>query len=74
MMPDQVDELLEAATGAYREVDPHGRLRPAPSWWDLAPRDREQLHHRQLTARAMERAIDEQGRTSTVRAVLARLP
>lgn len=71
---DREDALLEAATTAWRELSPDGRLRAAPAWWDLAADDRDRLHRRQIEARSLEAALDPDGRSSTVKAVLARLP
>ena len=67
------DLLLEAATTAFRERDASGRIQPSAAWWDLAPADRDALHARQLEARALERALDPDGLSSTIRAVLPRL-
>jgi hypothetical protein len=71
---DRDDVLLEAATAAWRAISPEGRLRPSPAWYDLAPMDRDRLHRRQLESRLLEAAVDPDGHSSTVRAVLARLP
>ncbi|MGD8377582.1 MAG: hypothetical protein PVF68_15725 [Acidobacteriota bacterium] len=71
---DREDVLLEAAAAAWRELSPDGRLRAAPAWWDLAPDDRDRLHRRQIEARLLEAALDPDGHSSTVKAVLARLP
>ncbi len=67
------ESLLEAAVTPYRERDREGRLVPLPAWWDLSPEAREELFSRQLGRRALERAIDPDGQSATVRAVLARL-
>jgi hypothetical protein len=73
MMLDPIEDLLEAATGAWRERDPDGRLRAAPAWWDLSPEDRDRLFERQIQSRILERGLDRDGHSTTVRAVLDRL-
>ncbi len=67
------DALIEAAATAYRERDREGRLVPPPAWWDQAPEDCEEAYRGQDRAREMERAMDREGRSATVRAVLARI-
>ncbi len=70
---EERDALIAAAATAYRERDREGRLVPPPAWWDLAPEDREEAYRMQLLAREMERAMDREGQSATVRAVLARI-
>jgi len=65
--------LLEAATGAFREVDTYGRVRPSSAWADLTPAQREELFRRQLLSRVIERAIDGRRLSSTTRSVLDRI-
>jgi hypothetical protein len=73
--PEETETLIEAATTAFRERDPaSGRILPSPAWWDLSPADRERLFARQLVSRAVESAIDDDGLSSTARAVLDRVP
>jgi len=67
------DLLIEEAVSAFRERNTWGRVLPSPAWRDLAPADREALFERQLDSRIIERALDRNGRTSTVRAILGRL-
>ena len=73
MTPEEQERLLEAATSAARERDPQGRLQPSPAWADLSEAEREQLFHRQMRARVVERALDEEGLSSTARAVMHRI-
>jgi hypothetical protein len=68
------DVLLEAALASHRDRDAEGRLRNAPAWWDLDPAAREQLFALQIEQRALERAIDADGWSTTVRAVLRAIP
>ena len=71
--PDDAEVLLEAATGAFRERDTDGRLKPSPAWADLAPAQRDELFQRQQVARLIEQAVDSAGLSSTARAVLDRI-
>ncbi|MHC4218477.1 MAG: hypothetical protein ACYSU7_08480 [Planctomycetota bacterium] len=71
--PDDPEVLLEAATGAFRERDSFGRIKPSPAWADLDPAQRQELFERQVTARLFEQAIDPAGLSSTARAVLNRI-
>lgn len=74
MTDEPKDLLIEAAVSAFRERNNWGRVIPSPAWRDLPPGDRETLFERQLASRVIERAIDREGRSTTVRAVLGRLP
>lgn len=73
MTPRETEVLLEAATSAYRERRADHRILPAPAWWDLPAQAREELFRRQVSARALERALDPEGWSGTVRAVMARI-
>jgi hypothetical protein len=73
MTDEPKDLLIEEAVSAFRERNSWGRILPSPAWMDLPPADREALFERQIASRIVERAIDPNGRGSTVRAVLARL-
>lgn len=64
--------LIEETAGAYRPRDPRA-LGTLPAWHDLSPEGREQAFELSVQLRALEAALDPQGRSSTVRAVLARL-
>lgn len=70
---EERDVLIEATVTAHRERDREGRLAPPPAWWDLAPEDCEEAYRVQVLAREMERAMDDEGRSATVRAVLGRI-
>ncbi|HEY6572113.1 MAG TPA: hypothetical protein VI198_02240 [Candidatus Eisenbacteria bacterium] len=67
------DALIEAGVSVHRERDREGRLIPPPEYWDLSPEDVDELFRRQVVSREMERAMDREGRSATVKAVLARL-
>ena len=68
--PTQPEVVLEAATNAFRQRDPTGRILPAPAWRDLSPQERETLFDRQLQARWLERGLADDGLSSTLSAVM----
>ena len=70
---DELEALLEAATGAFRWRDALGRIQASPAWADLTPPQREQLFDRQLIARLIESGIDPGGLSSTGRLVAERI-
>lgn len=65
------DLRIEGAVTARRERDVEGRIVPSPGWWDLSPEDLDALFLEQTFAREVERVLDPQGMSGTVRAVLA---
>ena len=69
--PDE-GSLIEEVSGAWRPRDPR-EIKPLPAFMDLSPDGREAAFEVALRARRVEAAIDSQGYSSTVRAVLARL-
>ena len=73
MTDEPKDLLIEEAVSAFRERNSWGRVLPSRAWWDLPPEGREAAYERQLASRVIERSIDPNGRSSTVRAVLERL-
>jgi hypothetical protein len=73
MTEREMESLVEATVSAYRERDGEGRIPPSPAWWDLPPEAREEAFSRQWVARAIERAVDPEAWSGTVRAVMARL-
>lgn len=73
-MSRDFEDLIEAATGAFRGRDASGRIQPSPAWMDLSEKEREELFGRQLESRLLERGLDPHGLSSTARAVLHRLP
>jgi hypothetical protein len=73
MTDEPKDLLMEEAVSAFRERNSRGLVLPSPAWWDLPPGDREALFERQLASRIIERAVDPNGQSTTVRAVLGRL-
>ena len=73
MSEREMDDLVEASVTAYRGRDLEGRLAPPAEWWDLAPEALDELFQRQLLTREIERVLDPQGQSATVKAVLARI-
>ena len=73
MTDDAKDLLIEKAASAFRERNASGRILPSPSWFDLAPADRESLFDLQLESRLIERALHANGLSTTIQAVLSRL-
>lgn len=71
---DDGDEaaLIEEVAGAFRPRDPRA-LASLPAWHDLSPDGREAAYALSVQLRALEAALDPQGRSATVRAVLARI-
>ncbi len=72
MNPIERDTAIEEVASAYR---PRGRdaLRYHPAWHDLDAEGRARAFDRALALREVEAAVDPDGRSSTVRAVLARI-
>ena len=67
------ERLVEAAVSAHRPGDPSGELRFHPAFHDLDAAGREALFAATWRQRAIERALDPAGLSSTTHAVLARL-
>jgi hypothetical protein len=67
------DALVEAVVSPHRERDREGRPVPPPEWWDLPPEAQDDVFREALAARILEKALDPEERSGTVRAVLARL-
>ena len=65
--------LIEEVAAAYRPRDPR-QLGTLPAWHDLTPAGREEAFELSLELRVLEAALDPEGYSGTVRAVLARLP
>lgn len=67
------DLLVEATLGAHRQPGEAGVPAPPPEWADLSDAGRMRAYEAQLLAREWERALDDDGFSSTVHAVLARI-
>jgi hypothetical protein len=73
MTPAEREALIEQVVGAHRERDAEGRPRAHPAWHDLDEGARREAFEQTLTARRLEAALDPEGRSSTVKAVLGRI-
>ncbi len=74
LTPERERELLiEEALSAHREPDPRGGMRPSPAFFDLDDAGRTSVFEQALTQRKLEAALDPNGESTTVRAVLARI-
>jgi hypothetical protein len=67
------EQLISAATTAHRARGPQGEPILNGAWLDLDASGRREAFARTLELRALEAALDARGRSSTVKAVLARL-
>ena len=67
------DLLVEATLGAWSRRDRDGLPMPPAEWADLSDAGRVRAVEAQLLARAWERALDDDGLSGTVHAVLARI-
>ena len=65
-------ELIEEVAGAHRPRDPRV-VAFLPAWLDLSPVGREAAFDLATRMRAIEAALDPEGRSATVRAVLSRI-
>ena len=65
--------LVEQAAGAFRGRDPHGRVLAHPAWHDLDDAGRDEAFALAALLRALEAALDQDGLSTTARAVLARI-
>lgn len=74
MSDRDLEAQIEAAISAYRERTPEGHILPSPDWRDLSPEERERAAREAELQRTMEAALDEEGLSSTARAVLSRIP
>jgi hypothetical protein len=70
--PDE-ESLVEAASTAWRPRDSDGAARAHPAWHDLNAEGRARAHEAARASRVLEAALDPEGLSSTVRAVLARI-
>lgn len=72
MTPEEL-LLLEQVVSAHRERTVDGVIKSHPAWHDLDAAGRVAAFDETLKQRALERSADRDGRSSTVKAVLARL-
>ena len=73
-MATALDELLiEQVTSAHRARDLDGRVKSHPAWHDLGEAGRREAFEATALSRQVEAALDPQGRSTTVKAVLSRI-
>jgi hypothetical protein len=72
-MTREEEELLEQVTGAHRERHADGTIRSHPAWHDLDDAARAEAFEATVVLRKIEAALDAEGHSSTVRALLSRL-
>lgn len=65
--------LLEQVTAAHRERHADGSIRSHPAWHDLDDAGKAEAFEATVELRKMEAAMDPEGQSSTVRAVLGRI-
>ena len=69
----RTDPLIEQVITAYRSRGVNGEIIDSPAWHDLAPTQRLIAFELTLLQRQLEQAIDHEGLSTTVKAVLARI-
>lgn len=72
-MSDDREVLIERVVGAFRERGLRGRIASEPAHSDLDEAGRVEAFEATLRQRALERALDPEGLSTTARAVLARI-
>ena len=72
-MTSDEELLLEEVLAAYRARGRDGSIRSHPAWHDLPDELKKQAYEELLRLRQMEAALDPQGQSTTVKAVLARI-
>lgn len=64
--------LVEEVAGAFRPRDPR-KVAYLPTWHDLSPDARDEAYALSVRMRELEAALDPEGFSGTVRAVMARI-
>ena len=72
-MTSEDELLLEQVTSAFRARAADGRVKSHPAWHDLGREGRAEAFEATLRLRRMEQALDAEGNSSTVAAVLERI-
>ncbi len=72
-MTPEDELLLEQVTSAHRERHADGSIRSHPAWHDLDEAGRAEAFETTLALRKMEAALDADGHSTTVKALLNRL-
>lgn len=73
MTPEELALVVAQVTSAHRDRAPDGEIRPHRGWHDLNDEQRLLAHDETARLRALERAAEMDGLTSTARAILARI-
>lgn len=72
-MTREEELLLEQVTAAHRERHADGSIRSHPAWHDLDDAGKQAAFEATLELRTLEAALDPQGQSTTLRAVLSRI-
>ncbi len=72
-MAVQNETLIEQVVGAHRERDVDGRVRSHPAWHDLDATERVEAFEAAQLQRKLEAALDPNGLSTTIKAVLGRI-
>ena len=72
-MTTEEELLLEQVVSAHRARGTDGSVRSHPAWHDLGAQARQEAFDATSLSRAIERALDVDGHSSTVKVVLARI-
>jgi len=67
------EELVEAASSAWRPRRPDGSIGPHPAWADLDDAGRREAYEAARVARRIEAALDADGLSAAGRAVVERV-
>jgi hypothetical protein len=71
--PSESEQLVAEALTAWRPRAPNGEILAHPAWADLDAASRQRLFDETLRSRKIEAALDQDGLSTTARAVLARI-
>jgi hypothetical protein len=70
--PD-TDLLIEQAVSAWRPAGPSSEILPHPAWCDLPPASRAAVFDSSLRSRNVEKLLDPEELSGTVKSVLRRM-
>jgi hypothetical protein len=73
MTPEEEEALVEAVSTAWRPRGVDGTLRAHPAWHDLDAEGRTRAYEEARATRVIEAALDPEGYSTTVHAVLSRI-
>ena len=72
-MTSEEELLLEQVTSAHRERHADGSVKSHPAWHDLDDDGKREAFEATVLVRKLEAALDAQGQSTTVRAVLQKI-